>query len=37
MTTLSDSEIINSWHINATPWIKAIANEEIESRMLGVA
>ena len=34
MTTLSDSEIINSWHSNAIPWIKAIANEEIESRML---
>lgn len=28
----NDSEIIRSWHINAIPWIKAIQNEEIESR-----
>lgn len=34
MTMLSDTEIIDSWHINAEPWIKAIANEEIESRTL---
>lgn len=34
MATLSDSEIINSWHVNASPWIKAIDNEEIESRTL---
>ncbi len=34
MRTLSDSEIIQSWAINAEPWIKAIINEEIESRNL---
>lgn len=34
MKHLNDAEIINSWHANAAPWIKAIANEEIESRKL---
>ena len=30
----SDSDIIDSWHVNATAWIKAISDEEIESRVL---
>jgi 2-polyprenyl-3-methyl-5-hydroxy-6-metoxy-1,4-benzoquinol methylase len=34
MAILSDSEIIDSWQINAGAWIQAIANEEIESRIL---
>src|ERR1700678_3615124 len=31
---LTDKEIIDSWHINASAWIKAIKNEEIESRKI---
>lgn len=31
---LTDEEIIDSWHINASAWIKAIKNEEIESRKI---
>lgn len=34
MSLLNDSEILRSWHINASPWIKAIHNKEIESRIL---
>lgn len=30
----SDPEILRSWHINARPWIKAIADGGIESRVL---
>ena len=33
MAELSDRAIIASWHKNAVPWVKAIANEEIESRV----
>jgi 2-polyprenyl-3-methyl-5-hydroxy-6-metoxy-1,4-benzoquinol methylase len=33
-TILTDEEIIDSWHINASAWIKAIKNEEIESRKI---
>lgn len=32
MDPFTDSEIIDSWHINASAWIKAIKNEVIESR-----
>ncbi len=31
---MKDADIIYSWEINATPWIKAIQNDEIESRKL---
>lgn len=31
---MKDADIIYSWEINATPWIKAIQNNEIESRKL---
>ena len=31
---LTDLEIIDSWHTNAAAWIKAIKNEEIESRKI---
>jgi 2-polyprenyl-3-methyl-5-hydroxy-6-metoxy-1,4-benzoquinol methylase len=34
MSPFSDSEIIRSWHTNATPWVKAIQQGEIESRKL---
>jgi 2-polyprenyl-3-methyl-5-hydroxy-6-metoxy-1,4-benzoquinol methylase len=30
----SDSEILRAWHINARPWINAVGNGEIESRLL---
>ncbi|MCE3237047.1 MAG: class SAM-dependent methyltransferase [Gammaproteobacteria bacterium] len=30
---LTDEEIIDSWHENSSAWIKAIKNEEIESRV----
>jgi len=30
---LSDQKIINSWKKNASPWIKAIENSEIQSRI----
>ena len=33
MDELSDRAIIQSWNKNAAPWVKAIANEEIESRI----
>jgi len=29
-----DQQIINSWKINAAPWVAAIRNNEIESRLL---
>ncbi len=31
---LSDAEILESWQVNAKPWINAIDNKEIESRQL---
>jgi hypothetical protein len=31
---LSDQKIIDSWHKNATPWIVAIQDRQIESRNL---
>ena len=31
---LTDSEVLKAWHDNADPWIKAIDNNEIESRLL---
>ena len=34
MTKLNDAQIIRSWEKNAKAWIKAIQNEEIESRKL---
>lgn len=34
MPELDDSKIIYSWNVNAAPWIKAINNQEIESRIL---
>ena len=34
MKALTDSEILKAWHDNANPWIKAIDNNEIESRLL---
>lgn len=33
MKPLSDQKIINSWKKNAGPWIKAIENSEIQSRI----
>ena len=33
MKPLSDQKIINSWKKNASPWIKAIENSEIQSRI----
>lgn len=30
----SDTEILRAWHVNARPWIKAVRNGEIESRLL---
>ncbi|MGK2872640.1 MAG: class I SAM-dependent methyltransferase [Alphaproteobacteria bacterium] len=30
----SDSEVLRAWHVNASPWIKAIDKGEIESRVL---
>ncbi|VAW28588.1 hypothetical protein MNBD_BACTEROID06-271 [hydrothermal vent metagenome] len=33
MNPLSDHKIIHSWKQNASPWIKAIDNDEIESRI----
>jgi len=34
MTKLSDDNIIASWHKNARPWVNAIRNNEIPSRVL---
>lgn len=34
MTKFSDEQIIQSWRVNAKPWIKAIHHNEIESRVL---
>jgi 2-polyprenyl-3-methyl-5-hydroxy-6-metoxy-1,4-benzoquinol methylase len=34
VSELSDKKIIASWHTNAGPWVKAMQNEEIESRKL---
>lgn len=34
MALLTDSEIIRSWHLNAALWMRAIEQEEIESRKL---
>lgn len=31
---LTDPEILKAWEINTNPWIKAIENNEIESRLL---
>jgi 2-polyprenyl-3-methyl-5-hydroxy-6-metoxy-1,4-benzoquinol methylase len=31
---LSDAEIINAWHANATPWTTAVRSGDIESRRL---
>lgn len=31
---LSDAEIIAAWHANATPWVKAVRDGDIESRRL---
>jgi 2-polyprenyl-3-methyl-5-hydroxy-6-metoxy-1,4-benzoquinol methylase len=31
---LSDTEIINAWHANATPWTTAVRSGDIESRRL---
>ncbi len=34
MSLTHESDIIRSWHINASPWINAIKKSEIESRIL---
>ncbi|VAW55999.1 hypothetical protein MNBD_GAMMA07-1103 [hydrothermal vent metagenome] len=34
MQNNNDKKIINSWKTNAIPWISAIRNNEIESRLL---
>ena len=34
MTKYSDLKIIESWKTNVTPWVSAIRNNEIESRLL---
>lgn len=34
MNKFSDEQIIDSWHINASPWISAIRDGEVESRLL---
>ena len=34
MSELNDQQIIKSWEVNASPWIKAIQEGQIESRIL---
>ena len=34
MANTCEDEILNTWFKNATPWIKAVRNNEIESRVL---
>ncbi len=34
MKKYSDEQIVNSWHINAGPWVSAVRDGEIESRLL---
>ena len=34
MLEFSDKQIVTSWHTNARPWVKAVQNQEIESRTL---
>ncbi len=34
MPAFSDKQIITSWHTNARSWVKAVQNEEIDSRTL---
>ncbi|MDH4275826.1 MAG: class I SAM-dependent methyltransferase [Gammaproteobacteria bacterium] len=34
MPKLNDEQIVDSWHINAEPWINAVRNGQIESRTL---